>query len=602
MKIGKKLNMGSVRRVPSPNHYNMRAAADSGMVTHYRPAEHVKNPTFLAKIQDIWNNFFGMIRPTRTSQQGSAVASPSAYVFELYSLRYERRNTIADCRQMYDDDLRVRKSIQMYVREAVRQGVMITVDMPGRGIVGQRAKRIQQIFNEIERIVNNKDEGTPKIESWGCMAMVEGDLFIQIVVDDAEHPSKVCDAVRLPAAAMERNTDDTDQFIDPLCAFSNVDVMTNTEIATFPEVLIWHGRWCHIDGDKYGNPEMLAARRDRRLLQMEEESIVRQRVSRASQHRLWNIGTSDKPGEPTAVDEWKEQNGMVTGLVEQYDPVNVGLDFFGNGLVSCDVLEGDANVEKIDDVKYWQNQFTAACPTPGPLYNLASTDVNRDVLEDMRKQWLLSTYTLNDFLRGAIKRIIELYLMLEGIAPETVNYIIHFSESTAETPSEIVTRVKELFNNGVGTGKSFVWKPLITWKRAIQKIADFMDINDAEAEYMLIQEMVESANTEADKGAALQRMQTQGANIQRVQNNGKAPSNGKAQSASKDDTFGLRQDNFYGIPKAVPDPGSGPFNQNMKTVSGAVTGIGSTTSPWYSSYGESQNNDLDDSRFYVGAE
>jgi hypothetical protein len=169
--------------------------------------------------------------------------------------------------------------------------------------------------------------------------------------------------------------------------------------------------------------------------------------------------------------------------------------------------------------------------------------------------------------------MVDLALMLAGIAPETVSYSIHFSESTVEKPGDIIDRVLKLFNNGYGTGMGFVWKPLITWKRAIQLVSDYASISNIDAEYELITSMVDSAPNPQDM---IDRLKTQGADVGRAL--------GKTYGVVKPD-----HKQPYGTPreKSTSAPGKGAANAgNVRTAAGATAGNGSMAAPYGSMYGE----------------
>jgi hypothetical protein len=559
----------------------MRAAVDSGNLSFTAKAQHTKAPALLGRLQKIWDGFRQSVDYAASTQQGSGAASPAAYGYELFSLRYERRAVIDETNQMYMDDIPAHKAIDMYVREAVRKGVLIVVNNGDR--CSRKIQRLaQDICGGIEKIINNKDDGSPKVLSWGTFALVEGDTFLQIIVD--MEAREVVDVQRMPAAAMERNTDDMDKFIDVAHAYSNVDVMTNSEIATFPEPLIWHGRWNHRDGEKYGQSELTAPRRTRRLLEMVIEATARQAVFRGQMHRLWNIGTEEKPGTKEAVNEFKENNGPTEGLIEQWDPVNAGMEFYGNGLISCEVLEGDGNIEKVVAFLDWlMDYYTSGLPTPRSLYGLQSKNVNRDVLEQQYEQWLLSTETLNDFLEGAVRHIVELALLLKGIDPDIIDFDVHFSESSIEKPNDIIDRALKMFNNGHGAGNAFVWMPLITWERCIQMISDFADVDDVEAEQLAIQRMMADTVNGPSMQMNMMRGKALGSGMPTMMTMKESLANGNGHKNGN----GKSTDDWSST-KGVQAGSNGVYQNNVKTAAGGYAGVGQLASPWNSTYGEPQ--------------
>jgi Bacteriophage T4-like portal protein (Gp20) len=462
---------------------------DSGMVSHYQPSQHVKTGKqggAITRIQNAFSRVFKRPLPAQTTEQGAAsAASPTTYALSLWQLRYERWGMIEDCRRMVLDDPRARKATLKFAREAVRKGCRITLTKKSkRGRHGKRLAIAEQVAADVQRLVNTN------CFSWSWMLICEGCLFVQGIASG----DTLVDAKRMPAAAMERNTDDTDEFVDPTQAFSQVDVTSSEEVATFPLALMYHARWCHIDGERYGTPEIIAGRRHRRLLELQEDAQAVRRMSRAAIKRLWIIGPKDgtktkaTPGTKDDIDSFREQNGMKKGRQELMDPNNVASDVFGNGLVDAKTLDGDANIDSIDDLKYAQNVYATALPTPAPLYNLDAEAVNRDVLDDLRAEWLKETSTLTEAMVELVRWLLALALLLKGILPETVQFEIHFSESSIETPSEVVARIISLRQNILGAGNNAIPDPLISRLHALQLLAEITDIDDAVAELAAIEE------------------------------------------------------------------------------------------------------------------
>ena len=460
------------------NQYGrLMAAGDAGMVTNYQAAVHSKPAAQLNAIQRLFNKMIGYVSPDLTTQQGSAASSPAVAQFLLYSLRYERWQVIGDCNNIYADDGRVHQSVDMFVEEAVRKGVLITVTDRGDRATKRLNQRAQQVCDGVQKLLP-----TSFLESCGKATIVEGELFWHI----STYENQVINVERRPASAMERNTNDADEFVDVNKAFSQIDTTTTQEVATYPLWQIWHGRWNYMDGDRYGTSSLACVRRLYRLLELAEEAQLRRRLVRAPQRKHWVVGTEDHPGTKLDVDKLKNEIGMVEGNMSQYDPVNTAIDYFTTNMVKCDVLNGDGTVHEIEDLKYFENVFSSALPTPGAIYNLASSDVNRDVLEDQRAQWLNRTKKLNDFLTSGIRFIVDIALMLADIDPATITYSVHWSESNTETPKEIVERTLLLLNNGVGDGATFTRIPLISHRKALSCIAEYADITDIDAEIAAI--------------------------------------------------------------------------------------------------------------------
>lgn len=489
------------------------------MITMYRPSQHIKTGAIQSAIQGLTQLFlkaFHKEAPETTSQQGaSATASPSVYQFSLWQERYERRAVIQECRQAFDDDPRVNRSCRMFGREAIRGGVVITIQTGTLSLSDSNAAKAQKIAETVMGLVN------PLLESWATYTPVEGEQFTQASIKGDVPNGIIVKVGRMPTAAMERNTDDSDEFIDPDKAFSQVDILTNGETATFPLSTIHHTRWNWVDGDRYGKSEIISIRRLRRLVMLCEDAQARRRIARAPQRVHWKFGGAIggeiivPPWED--IEKFKENNGFVNGIREQFDPTEVGRDTFGS-LVEPIPIKGDQTVHEIDDLKYLQNVMGVGLPTPGPIYNLDATNVNRDVVEDLRAEWLKQTQLLSGKLADLVSWLMDLGLLLQGILPEAVDYIVRFSESTVETPSEMVKRVIEARAATVGTGRNAIPAPLISLNTAVRTISEHFDIKNVPDE---IEAIIE------ELGKALDQMQ---------QINGAPPTNGGVQKKTSAST------------------------------------------------------------------
>lgn len=471
-----------------------QAKTDSGMLSNYQPATHIKSSAMqrmISNINSIFLNVFRHVDPELTSEQGSsATAAPSVYQFVLWQERYERRAIIQEVRQAFDDDPRIQRACRMFGREAVRGGIVIVLKSGNNSLSEESLSKAQAVAERVQKIVN------PLLESWAVYTPIEGEQFTQAVVKGDVPNGELIRAKRMPTSSMERNTNDADEFPDPYRAFSQVDILTNGTVADFQLALMHHTRWNWIDGDRYGKSELISIRRLRRLVLLCEDAQARRRISRAPQRVHWKFGGVF--GGEIITPEWdvinrfKEENGFVMGVREQFDPTEVGRDTFGT-LVEPIVVKGDQTVHEIDDLRYLQNVMAVGLPTPGPIYNLDAEKVNRDVVGDLRAEWLKQTQTLSGKLEDIIRWLMDLGLLLQGILPEAVDYTVRFSESTVETPSEMVKRVVEARSASIGTGRNAIPSPLISLRTAITTIAEHFDLQDIPDEEQAILQEIQSA-------------------------------------------------------------------------------------------------------------
>lgn len=449
---------------------------DSGQVTGFRPAMHTKPPTLIQRAVRAFGRFFKHEDPSKTTEQGTAgTASPSTYPQTLIAQRYERLAYITDGNELLLEDPRLEKSYEMFCYEAVRGGY--TLDIEGSSGL---TKRAQKIADSLPKLTP-----TNKLTGWGRALLVEGDLFVQaVVVDD-----QIVALKAMPAASMERLSDDTDEIVDPTRAFAQVDVQTWSEIATFPEALMYQARWKHRDGQRYGTPEIISVRRTWRMLKLMEEAKMIDRMVNAPRTIVWNVGTDENPGDETTLQDFKTQAGFKEGSREIFDPTEVSRNFFGNGRLSGEVLQGSTNVDQITDLLHMQDVLGSTAPTPAMLFGLDSQSVNRDVMKDLRAEWLKQTEKLNESLEEVLRWAFDLACALQGVDSTLIQYDVVWSTSTVEEPAEVVSQVVEQYGAG-----------LLSLRSALTKLQQYNSYEDIDLEMRDIQE-------EASAKAALEQGQ-----------------------------------------------------------------------------------------------
>lgn len=464
---------------------NMLRASTDGQFESFQPAQRQKSPGILARIQRLYWQEKGSPNARTTTEQGaSSAASPLTYPQSLLMQRYDRRASVADCRELVLSEPRARVATRMYAYEAVRGGVTNKVE--GTDALSKKAQEIWDSHTK-KLFVGRKGN---KLYPWAWGLVVEGDLFTQMVCapdDEMPYGYRLVGCKRMPTVGMERLTDDADEFTNPLRAFEQIDAVSNEVIATWPEALMCHTKWDAFDGDRYGTSELIASRRQARILMLQENSQTVRRMTRAPQRKLWNIGNMDNPSSEQDVNNFKATNGWVEGGQEIYDPVGAAMDYFSNGMASCQVLEGDKTVHEVDDLRYTQDVYAASLPTPSALYNLNAGDINRDVLTDLHMRFLQGTKRCNESLEEVISFIYELDLILHGVDPNLIVYMLSWTKSTIETVGETVGWINESLETGS-----------VSVETAVKLMQEFTGVQVTDEEVKLIMKgMAERAKIEA---------------------------------------------------------------------------------------------------------
>ena len=158
------------------------------------------------------DRFQALFTPRELAEKPATKMQPPAQPFNLlkkFEIERDRKSMITDCRQMYQEDPRARGAINTLVRDAVKGGFELTIE-------GARANEAQTIADEL--IARLRMDA--RLDDWGRLTLRDGDSFLELIADAT---GRIVDVSRKPTLQMYRNSDDFDQFPDPLKAFYWVD-------------------------------------------------------------------------------------------------------------------------------------------------------------------------------------------------------------------------------------------------------------------------------------------------------------------------------------------------------------------------------------------
>ena len=453
---------------------------DSGAVSMFRPAMHQKPTSLLQRFGNQIEAIRGRhVMPAVTSQQGTAAASPATYRQTLWPQRFEKAQYIGDNWNQWYNDPACRKACNMYVFEAVRGGVRVQVQEGGS--MQKDAQEIANVYCKKWPVHGGPEDGISLMGA-GLCAMIAGEFWPQAAFRGSETDGYVDHFLNMPAVGMERNTDDADQFVDPLKAYSQVDTASWGEIATFPKYLVYNARWNWMPGAKNGNPEIISVRRLARLLELMEACKITQVQVRSSLRYVYYYGTQENPASPDEVRDLMALNGFVEGKREIFDPAEGARDIHMTGVGDVKALEGDQGVGAIDHLKYFLDRTCTGYPTPRALMNLGAENVNRDVLQDMRAQWMADTVRVNQFIDGPFKYFLEIQWLLQGIDPAQIKYETLWTKSTTATEEEQILWHINLVNAGMESRET-----------AMENLQEFIRFKDVKVEMARIEKESEHA-------------------------------------------------------------------------------------------------------------
>ncbi len=335
------------------------------------------------------------------------------HLYQRMLVDYSLRSTILDLREMDRADPRVKKIHGRMARTAIKGGLRINIK--------STEKRIIRLWQAFERRLNL--HRLEKLESDARGLVMEGNLPIQWVISE---DGRVTAGIRMPAETIRPIVGTTGRFTDPRIAYEQMDVFTGRKIASFA---LWQLTLVRLTPDNYddlgcmGRPYLDATRSVWKKLTMTEEDLVIRRRTRAPLRMAHVLeGATDED-----IEKYRTQ-------VEN-DQYEITTDYYLNKKGGVTAVQGDASLDQIADVSYLLDTFFAGAPAPKGLFGY-SEGLNRDILEDLKRDYYDEIDALQDTLSFAYYIGFRLELLLQGINPDAYDFDIVFAERRTDTPNQ----------------------------------------------------------------------------------------------------------------------------------------------------------------------
>ncbi|KAF0812810.1 hypothetical protein IGB42_02653 [Andreprevotia sp. IGB-42] len=373
--------------------------------------------------------------PRPTSELG-ARANPDQQVSRIYqqmSVDFDLRATILQIRDMDKRDGRVKRIHARVARDIVRGGLVL-----------QQAVENETIRQEWGRFAKRCQLNRPeKLKSDARGFLMEGNLPLQVVLDADRN---VVDLVRMPAETIRPNVGPSGRFDDPAQAYTQFDLQTGSELATFA---LWQLHLVRLDPDNFddygalGRPFLDASREVWKKLRLTDENLVIRRQMRAPlrmAHVLEGAGEEDVTKYRNQV-EADQAHGTVT-------------DYYLNRKGSVTPMQGDANLDHIADVVYLLDSFFAGTPLPKGM--MGYTDgMARDILEDLKRDYYDEVDLMQDTIGFAYAQAFRIQLLMKGLNPDESEYTLTFAELRTETKTQTTDRALKLKAAGLPASMVF---------------------------------------------------------------------------------------------------------------------------------------------------
>lgn len=346
----------------------------------------------------------------------------------------ELRSQCAAVRRMSADP-RVRRIHEQHAQDICKGGLLLEIP--------SRQKKILREWDSFSRSLRLFD--VEKLASHSRKYQMEGNLHLQVVVDENAPGRGIVSAVAMPSDTLVPLANENGQFTDQANAWEQWDWTQGQRVASFAHWQLPTRRLSpenHDDMGSRGIPLMYHMRKVLAKLDLLEDSLVKRRYSRGPERRVHILeGASEE--ELTAYKEAVEQN---------YRDGQAGEDFFLNRKGAVSSLGSDAKLSEIDDIIYLRELLF---PAASAVYGY-ETSLARDVLEEVRKGY----YMLLDYLQDGQSQVYEdafrVHLLLKGINPDSYDFAVRFAERntlTLQQRSDYALKLQAL-----GASKETTWR------------------------------------------------------------------------------------------------------------------------------------------------
>ena len=340
------------------------------------------------------------------------------YLYREFWVDPEVRQSILDIRAMDKVDGRVKAIHRKTARTAAKGGLVLRVkDGP---------KWLQDQWRRFELACGLGK--VQKLQSDVRGLMMEGNLPLQWYLDSA---GNVAGCVRMPAETILPKVGPHGRFLDVTRAYEQVDVNGAGKQHVLATFALWQLTLCRLDPDNYddwgalGRPYLDASRSIWKKLTMTEEDLVIRRRTRAPQRLAHFLEGASK-----------EDMDLYRAEVESNIAQGNYKDFFANKKGAVQAVEGDVNLDHIADVAYLIDGFYSGAPAPKGLFGLGLKDLQRDILEDLKKDYFDEIDALQDTASEGYEAGFRLHLLLQGRNPDAYDFEVQFLERRTDTPNQ----------------------------------------------------------------------------------------------------------------------------------------------------------------------
>ena len=397
--------------------------------------------------------------PQNTAMGRQRDSSPATDRLNIESVSNDKHSRHQEIKQMVENDPRWDRILYKLASDASYKSFTVTVESAD----GKRQqKQAQAVIDRTRFLIEDKK----KIRGWIKGLLRDGDLFLQLIVEDRE----LVKAKKLAAEITHTRMNAEGEFPPDKKPYYQQSKWSPYEAEReFEEWEIVHLKWDSEDGQKYGKSLLNSSRLAWRRLESGEKDIAIRRKMRAGLRQHHKIGTDKTPGSPKDIDEYQLRNKATFN-----NPTDPAQNIYSNHLVDIKTLEGDETIGEIEDLKWIEGLFTIASGIPQALLSGGGREAatNLNVIKEQEEDYLRVIGDIDEVMEEAFRRIFDIALLLAGINPDAVVYVFNWGAKDREDTDKKVQRAERMLTMGYSFETVFKTVDLdgVTYEEELERI------------------------------------------------------------------------------------------------------------------------------------
>ena len=372
--------------------------------------------------------------PQNTATGRQRDTSPATDRLDIESVQHNKQARHHEIRKMVENDPRWDRMLYKLASDAAYKSFSVVVESAD----GKRQQRkAQSVIDRTRFLIEDKK----KLRGWIKGLLRDGDLFLQLIVEDKE----VTKAKKLAAEITHTRMNAEGEFpADKKPYYQQSKRNPYEPEREFDEWEIVHLKWDAEDGQKYGKSILNSSRLAWRRLESGEKDMAIRRKMRAGTKRHHKIGTEKHPGTEADIEEYQRKNKATLD-----NPQDPSQDFYSNHLVEINNIEGDGTIGEIEDLRWTEGLFSIATGIPQIMLSGGreiATPYN--VVKEQEEDYLRVIGDIDEVMEEAFRRIFDIALLLAGINPDSVIYVFNWGAKDREDADKKVERGERLLAMG----------------------------------------------------------------------------------------------------------------------------------------------------------